>query len=147
MTRVTISRAWRSRLFLGACLGAVGYGFAVLLRFDPQPVAYVVMMAVVLTVTWLVLDTVDAPAAQWSPVLPPVQDRVDEATSDLRILSSHVQASTPSAALRDRLVALARVRDPDLAASLHRELDPTRRIAPADIDRILTRIEEARDRT
>ena len=126
---------------------AAGSSLAVVLRFDPHPLAYVVMMTIVLTLLWLVLDTVDAPPAQWVPPLPPTADRVDEPTSDLRILSSHAQASVPSSAVRDRLVALARARDPDLAVALRRELDPVRRLSPAEIDRILTRIEETRDRT
>jgi hypothetical protein len=143
--RPTLSRAWRSRLLAGAVLGAAGYAAAVLLEFGPRPVPYVVMVAIVLTLVWLVLDTVDAPAAQWRPALPAPGDRVDEATSDLRILSGHVQASVPTAAVRERLVALARARDPDLAVALRDELDPVRRLSPAEIDRILTRIEEARD--
>jgi hypothetical protein len=144
---VPLSSSSRSRLSVGAFLGALGYVCAVLLRFDPQPVAYVVMVTVVLALTWLVLDTVDAPAAQWAPAMPPSHDRTDEATSDLRILTSHAQASTPTPAVRDRLVALARARDPDLAVTLHHEIDPVRRLSPADIDRILTRIEDVRDHT
>ncbi len=136
---------WRGRLLVGAVLGAIGYVSAVLLEFGPRPVPYAVMVAILLTLVWLVLDTVDAPAARWHPVLPHARDRVDEATSDLRILSSHVQASVPSEAVRERLVALARARDPDLAAALRHELDPVRRLSPAEIDRILTRIEEVRD--
>ena len=137
----------RNRVLAGAVIGALGYGLAVVLRFEPQPLAYVVMMTVVLTSVWLVLDTVDAPPAEWLPTLPPLTDRVDEATSDLRILSSHAQASTPTPAVRDRLVALARTRDPALAEALHREIDPARRLSLAEIDRILTRIEEASDRS
>jgi hypothetical protein len=143
--RPTVSRAWRGRLLAGVVLGAAGYAAAVLLEFGPRPVPYVVMVAIVLTLVWLVLDTVDAPAAHWRPALPTAGDRADEATSDLRILTGHVQASVPSGALRERLVALARARDPDLAEALRDELDPVRRLSPAEIDRILTRIEEARD--
>ena len=134
-----------SRVLWGLVVGALGYGLAVVLHFDPQPLPYLVMMTVVLASLWLVLDTVDAPPARWVPTLPPLADRVDEATSDLRILSSHVQASTPTPAVRDRLVALARTRGPDLAETLQHEIDPARRLSPAEIDRILTRIEEARD--
>lgn len=147
MRRFTIDPQWRRRLLAAALLGAIGYVAAVRLEFDPQPAAYVVMVLLVFTVIWLVLDTIDAPAAQWLPALPSTGDRVDEATSDLRILSSHVQASTPSPAVRDRLVALARARDPDLARTLHHELEVVRRLSPAEIDRILTRIEEARARS
>jgi hypothetical protein len=144
--RPRITRQWRSRVLGGALLGAIGYVAASLLDFDPQPLAYVLWAAVVLTVAWLVVDTVEVPQAQWVPALPPPGDRIDEATSDLRIISSHQQATHPSPAVRNRLVALARARDPELAETLSAELDVVRRLSPADIDRILTRIEDVRDR-
>ena len=147
MRRPTLAPHWRTRLLAGAALGAVGYVAAVLLDFEPQPAAYVVMITVVLTLAWLVLDTVDAPAPQWQRGLPSTGDRVDQATSDLRILVSHEQADLPSDALRDRLVALARGRDPDLAVVLELELAGVQRLSPADIDHILMRIEAVRDRT
>ncbi len=147
MRRPSISRAWRGRLLTGATITAVGYPLAIWLKLGPEPVPYVAMSSVVLMLVWLVFDTVESEPAEWTPVLPHVSDRVDEATSDLRILSSHQQASVPSEAVRDRLVALARTRDADLAATLRHELTPTRRLSPAEIDRILTRIEELRDRS
>lgn len=147
MRRPSIARHWRTRLVGGALVGAFGWVAAVLLDFEPQPVAYVVMVVIVLSLAWLVLDTVDVPAARWHSGLMPAGDRVDEATSDLRILSSHEQADVPSEALRDRLVALARGRDPDLAATLEAELAGNRRLSPTDIDHILMRIEETRDRS
>lgn len=147
MRRPTLTGQWRARLVGGAVIGAIGYVAAVLLDFEPQPAPYVVMVVIVLALAWLVLDTVDAPAARWVSGLPPAADRVDEATSDLRILTSHEQADVPSEALRTRLVALARSRDPDLAEELRHELGPATRLAPSDIDRVLTRIEEVRDRS
>ncbi len=146
MRRIRIEPQWRRRLLTGAALGGGGYVAATWLDFEPQPAAYVLMVVIILTGVWLVLDTVNAPAAQWRSGPPGREDRVDEATSDVRILSSHQQATTPSPAVRDRLVGLARSRDPDLAATLLDEIDPERRLTPAQIDRILTRIEEARDR-
>lgn len=137
----------RRRLLTGLVLGVAGYGLAVVTRLGPEPVPYAVMVIIVMTLVWLVLDTVEAEPAQWVPALPRVSDRVDEATSDLRILSSHQQASVPSDAVRDRLVALARARDPALADTLRHELAPAHRLSPAEIDRILTRIEEVRDRS
>ena len=147
MRKLGISRLWRRRLLVGTALGTAGYPAAVLLRFGPQPFPYAVMVSIVLTLAWLVLDTVDAPPARWVPALPSADDRVGEATADLRILSSHVQASRPSSAVRDRLVSLARARDAALADDLLRELAPDGRLFPADIDRILTRIEEPHDRS
>ncbi len=143
----TITRQWRLRLLGAVVLGVIGFVAALALDFDPQPAAYVVMVAIVSTTAWLVLDTIDASAARWLPSLRPTGDRVDEATSDLRLLTSHQQASVPSEALRDRVVALARARDPALADDLRHELTPVRRMSPAEVDRILTRIEETRDRS
>lgn len=128
-------------------MAAIGYGLAVWLDFDPQPLPYAVWAVVVLAMTYLVIDTVEAPVAHWQHHFPPRSDRVDEVTSDLRVLSSHQQADHPSEALAQRLVALARGRDPDLASEIQHELAGVRRIRPAAIDRILTRIEESRDRS
>jgi hypothetical protein len=147
MRRPSVPRHWRARLAGGALVGALGYVAAVLLDFEPRPAAYVVMVVIVLSLVWLVLDTVDVPAARWQSGLPRPGDRVDEATSDLRILTSHQQADVPSGALRERLVALARARDPDLAGALERELTGRQRLSAHDIDRILSRIEETRDRS
>ena len=136
----------KQRIAGGVVLAAIGYGIAVLLDFEPQPLPYVVWAVVVLTLTWLVLDTVEVPVAQWRFALPTSSDRVDEATSDLRILTSHSQADHPSDALAHRLVELARGRDPALAAEIQHDLADRQRLTPADVDRILTRIEDSRDR-
>ncbi|CUR60536.1 hypothetical protein NOCA1210158 [metagenome] len=141
------SPRWRGRVGGGIVLAAIGYALALWLDFDPQPMPYAVWAIVVLAMTYLVIDTVDAPAAHWHHPVAPRSDRVDEVTSDLRILSGHQQADHPSDALAQRLVALARTRDPDLAADVQDELAGVRRIPPAAIDRILTRIEESRDRS
>ncbi len=143
----TWSRTWRNRLFIALFISGACYGLAVWGTWGPEPLPFVVFMAVVLSLMWLVFDVADEEPVHWVPTLPSVSDRADEATSDLRILTSHQQASVPSEVVRDRLVALARARDPDLAVSLRHELTPVRRLSPAEIDRILTRIEEARDRS
>jgi hypothetical protein len=145
VTWLRISREWGVRLGGGIVLAAIGFAVAVLLDFEPQVGAYVVMALLVLSVTWVVLDTLNAAPAQWSPGLPVRGDRIDEASADLRILSAHQQANHPSDALRDRLVALARGRDPAQAEFLHAELTPVHRLKPAEIDHILTEIEESRD--
>lgn len=134
------------RLGAGVALAVIGYAIAIWLDFEPRPFPYVVWSVVVLAMTYLVLDTVDAPVAHWQYGPPRTSDRVDEVTSDLRVLSSHQHADHPSDALAHRLVALARERDPDLATEIQHDLAGVRRIKPADIDRILTRIEESRDR-
>lgn len=142
---IRLPGGWRGRAAKGAVVAAAGYAAAVWLDMEPQPLPYVVWSVVVLTTAFLVIDTVDVPTAEWQQGPPPT-DRVDEASSDLRVLSSHVQSDQPSDALARRLVALARARDPDLADDLWLELAGTRRLAPADIDRILTRIEDVRER-
>ncbi|HEV2796527.1 MAG TPA: hypothetical protein VGV65_02825 [Nocardioides sp.] len=137
----------RQRIAGGAVLVAAGYGIAVLLDFEPQPLPYVVWSVVVLTLSWLVLDTVDAPVASWRVGSPTTGGRADEVTSDLRILTSHTQADHPSDALARRLVELARGRGgPALAGDVQHELADRQRLRPADVDRILTRIEDSRDR-
>ena len=141
-------RVWRSRLLAGVLVGVGGFVLAVVLRFDPHPVAYVVMMTIVLTLLWLVVDTVDAPPAQWAA--PAAAHAPTGSTSPPPTCASCPatrRPASPSSAVRDRLVSLARARDPDLAVALHRELDPVLRLSPTEIDRILTRIEESRDRT
>jgi hypothetical protein len=129
------------RVAKGVGLAVAGFAAAVLLDMEPQPLPYVVWSVVVLTTAYLVIDTLDVPTAEWQQGPPPT-DRVDEASSDLRVLSSHVQSDQPSDALAHRLVALARARDPDLGDTVRRELADSRRLSPADIDRILTRIED-----
>jgi hypothetical protein len=137
---------WRGRMAGGVALAGGGYVVTVLLDMDPRPVPYVVWSVVVLALAFLVIDTVDVPAAPWHQDVPPPPDRVDEVTSDLRVLSSHQQSDNPSDALARRLVALARARDDHLADAVERELAGAHRLSPADIDRILTRIEDVRDR-
>ena len=137
----------RQRLVGGVVRVAVGFGIAVLLDFEPQPLPYVVWSVVMLTLSWLVLDTIDAPVASWRSGPPTTSERTDEVTSDLRILTSHTQADHPSDALARRLVELARGRGgPALAADVRHELADRQRLSPADVDRILTRIEDSRDR-
>ena len=136
---------WRGRMAGGVALAGAGYVVTILLDMDPRPVPYVVWSVVVLSMAFLVIDIVDVPAAQWQQGLPAPPDRVDEATSDLRVLSSHQQSDHPSDALARRLVALARSRDVELADAIDVELAGAHRLSPAEIDRILTRIEEVRD--
>ena len=140
-------RRWGGRIGGAVVLAAIGYGIAVWLDFEPRPFPYAVWAAVVIAMTYLVIDTVEAPVSHWQHQVPHHRsDRVDEVTSDLRVLSSHQHADHPSAALAERLVTLAGGRDPDLAAEIQRDLAGRDRIRPADIDTILTRIEESRDR-
>ena len=138
---------WRGRIGGGAALAAIGYALAIWLDFEPRPLPYVLWAIVLIAMTYLVLDTAEASPSHWQHPIPRRADRVDDVTSDLRILSSHQHADRPSEALADRLVDLARGRGgPDLADEVQHDLAGLARIRPADIDRILTRIEESRDR-
>ncbi|RYB91540.1 hypothetical protein EUA06_09485 [Nocardioides glacieisoli] len=142
-----VSRRWSGRIGGAVVLAAIGYAVAIWLDFEPRPFPYAVWALVVIAMTYLLIDTVEAPVSHWQHQVPHHRsDRVDEVTSDLRVLSSHQHADHPSTALAERLVALARGRDPDLAAEIQRDLTGRDRIRPADIDTILTRIEESRDR-
>jgi hypothetical protein len=138
---IQVPASWRGRAAGGVVLAGAAFAVAVWLDMEPQPLPYVVWSVVVLATAYLVIDTVDVPAAEWEQGPQPA-DRVDEASSDLRVLFSHVQSDQPSDAVARRLVALARARDPALAETVRRELADTRRLSPADIDRILTRIED-----
>ena len=145
MRRVRIGREWAGRLAGMAVIGAIAFVVCVLLDFEPDPWGFAVMVLLTFSAVWLLLDTVNTPPARWLPTLEPLGDRADEASNDLRLLSSHQAATEPNASLRDRLVSLARVRDSVLAEVVHAELTPVRRMRPVEIDRILTRIEESRD--
>ena len=105
-------RRWSGRIGGAVLLAAIGFAIAVWLDFEPRPFPYAVWAVVVIAMTYLVIDTVEAPVSQWQHPIPRRSDRVDEVTSDLRVLSSHQHADHPSAALAERLVALARGRDP-----------------------------------
>jgi len=127
-------------------LAGIGYLVAIWLDFEPRPLPYAVWAVVVLTMTYLVIDTVEVHPAEWHHGLRAPSDRSDEVTSDLRVLTNHQSANDPSDALAHRLVELARGRDPALAAEIQQELAGAGRVRPADIDRILRRIEDVRDR-
>ena len=114
----SLSDRLTGRVAKGVGLAVAGFVAAVLFDMEPQPLPYVVWSVVVLTTAYLVIDTLDVPTAEW------------------------LQGPPPTDRLAHRLVALARARDPDLGATVRRELADTRRLSPADIDRILTRIED-----
>jgi hypothetical protein len=147
MRATRLSRRLVGRVAGGAAIAGVGYALATWFDFEPQPVPYAVWSVIAIAMVFLALDSVDAPIAYWQSPVQPRPDRAGEVTSDLRVLTSNQQADRPSDALAERLVALARGRDPALADDLQRELASGGRIRPAEIDRILTRIEESRERS
>lgn len=140
-----MSRRWLLRLAVAAVCGVAGWLVAEVVRFEPRPVGWALMVLVFFSLVWLVLDTLDTHPARWRVTVPgPTGAQVVEVTLDERLLNSHLSASEPDGALRERLLALARSRDPSLTDPLLRNLAerPPRRLSPTEIDRILTRIEE-----
>ncbi len=145
MTDLRIDGGWVVRLTAAAVVGLMGFVAAAFVDFEPHPLPFAVMVLLVFSLAWLVIDCTRTPPAQWTSSLAAPRDRVDEANADHRILTTHQQANEPSGAVRARLLALARGRDPALAATLETELSSVRRLRPTEIDHILTRIEQSRE--
>lgn len=140
-----MSRRWLLRVAVASACGLAGWLVAVVVRFEPRPVGWTLLVVVFFSLVWLVLDTLDARPARWQVTVPGSSGTsVPEVTLDERLLSSHLAASEPDDALRERLLALARSRDPALADPLLQGLaaGPPRRLSLAEIDRILTHLEE-----
>ena len=140
---------WWPRLLLLAVLLVGGQVALTVMDFDPDPAGWGLLVVVATVVVWLAQDTLDAGQADWG------DDAVDRAgpvteeqTAHGRVLAGHLASRDPGPALRDRLVALARSRDPALTDPDLRRLstEPPRRLSPAEIDHYLTRIEASRDR-
>jgi hypothetical protein len=156
---VSPARWWR-RLALGAAVYLVLEVVFVRVHFEPDAVRLAVLVALVVALVGLVLDSLPDVAPQWEvhtvrPATPPGQD--PRTSVNLRILEGHLTSRTPDAALRDRLAQLAdevlRVRhdldrhDPRAAELLGPELcrvlaDEPRRLSRTEIDRCVRRIED-----
>ena len=141
-------RRWRGRLVAAALLLPAGWLVAWALDFDPRPVPFVLLAVLACALAWLVVDATDTGAAEWQPPALGDEDRVEPSTPEHRAVDSHLASADPSPVLQERLLALARARDPGLADPELREalLAPYRRMTPDEISRILTRIEALRDR-
>ena len=143
-----MTSSWLRRLAWGAVVSAAGFSFTLVIGMGPRPLGWVLLTLLALSLAWLVLDTVDVERPQWRSGIPAPPPEAHEITHDRQLLDSHRDADTPSPALRDRLVALARARDealsdPELAALA---TSSPRRLTPTEIDHYLTRIEALRDR-
>lgn len=140
----SLRRAWLTRAGLLVALVVVGQVVLTLLDFDPRLLGWALLMTTVAALVWLLLDANETRPADWVDSRPPlVRPDAGEESSYHRILESHLDAREPGPALRDRLVALARTRDPSLSDPELRDLaqQPARRLSPDEIDRYLTRIE------
>jgi hypothetical protein len=140
---------WWPRLLLLAVLLVGGQVVLTVMDFDPDPVGWGLLVIVATVVVWLALDTLDAGEAEWDDGRgEQAAPATEEQTAHGRVLSSHLASRDPGPALRDRLVDLARSRDPELTDPDLRRLstEPPRRLSPAEIDHYLTRIEALRDR-
>ena len=142
-------RAWRARAAILALVVVVGQVVLSLMDFGPRLLGWTLLATVVASLLWLVLDATGTRAARWDSSLPPfARPDSGETTAHSRVLDGHLDSRDPGPALRDRLVALARSRDPDLTDPELRDLAqlPVRRLSPDEIDHYLTRIEALRER-
>lgn len=141
-------RRWLPRLGALALVVAGGELSFSLIDSDPQLLEWALTATVVVVLLWLASDVFGVADARWDKPLAPYTrpDAADDSVHH-RVLTNHLAAREPSPALAERLLDLARSRDPDLTDPVLRSLadQPTRRLTPTDIDRILTRIEEPRD--
>lgn len=142
-----MSGRWRGRIALTALVVAGGWLATWAMDFEPRPVLWVLLATLGCAVVWLVLDATDTGAAEWSPPPLPVEDRIEPTTPERRVVDNHLASSHPGPALAERLLALARARDPELADPDLRALadDPHRRLRSEEISRIIARIENLRE--
>jgi hypothetical protein len=139
---------WWPRLLLLAVLLVGGQVALTLMDFDPDPVGWGLLVVVATVVVWLAQDTLDAGEADWHDGRAErAAPATEEQTVHGRVVAGHLASRDPGPALRDRLVELARSRDPALTDPelLRLSTEPPRRLSPAEIDHYLTRIEALRD--
>ncbi len=151
---------WTRRAVVAVAAYAVLLPVAVWAELGPDPLRLALVVAVALSMGWLLFDGVPDSAPNWRvevvrTVHPPGHDT--RTTLFLRLIESHLTARQPDSALRDRLGEAAeralRLRhglsraDPGadelLGPALLGLLDgPPRRLKTAEIDAAMTRIED-----
>lgn len=149
---------WRPAVALAAAL--VLYVALALLDFDPDPVRLTLLVLVCLAAAALFVDAFGGEEGAWgveSTGAAPQPGQDHQFSSYVRVIESHLTVDIPSAALRDRLAAVADLRleqrhsvrlgDPGADELLGPELNavlsgPPRRLSRDEIDRCVTRIEE-----
>lgn len=152
-------RTWSRRLAGGVVAYAGLEAGLVIVDADPDPVRLAALVAGGAALLGLLRDALAGGGASWDIEVdqPSLRERSDPRLRHyLGLIEAHLAARSADPALRDRLVLLAdqvlaqrhagadpgRRREllgPELAALLH---GPPRRLAPAEIDRCLTLIEE-----
>ncbi len=159
MNRLRRSRWWR-RAAGGVVIFAALEAVLLLTETDPDPLRLALLVATCVGVAGLTVDALSDATVSWDVTIeqPSVRTSGDSRLSlYVNLLDAHRAAKTHDTALRDRIGMLADqvlrqrygvARDdpravellgPELAAVL---TGPARRLAPAEIDRYLTRIEE-----
>lgn len=156
---MSAGRWWR-RLAAGVVAFAALELLLVLVDAGPEPLRLALLVATGVAVLGLLLDALSAPAPSWEVG---VEEPASAAQGDprlggyVRLLEAHLSARTGDTALRDRLHVLAvgvvsqrydvPRDDPRMPELLGPELvsvleGPARRLTPARIDALLTRIED-----
>lgn len=138
---------WWPRLALLLLVLVVAQVTTSLMDFEPRPVLLALLVTLAVAALWLLVDALDAGQARWRergerPGVPR-----PEPAAYARLVADHLAADSPGPALRERLLALARARDPDLRDDDLRRLRdaPPERLTLREIDHYLTRIEDLRD--
>lgn len=139
---------------------AATYAVLQVLDFEPHALPLLLLLVLAALVWRLVHEALDAPPADWGTPVPPSTRPVGQdavLAANLRLLESHTASRAPDPALGRRLLSLggarleARLGVPADGATSDARLgpewaalrrDPGRRLSVAEIDRVLTRIEE-----
>lgn len=153
-------RRWWRRIAAGAVAFVLLELVLVIADLDPDAARLGLLVAICVAVLGLVLDALADGGPSWDVEVerPSLRESGDPRLGRfVNLLEAHLSARRPDSALRERLAALAdrvlvqrhglvredpRAADllgPEVAAVLE---GPARRLAPGEIDRYLTRIEE-----
>lgn len=155
-----MTRGWARRVAVSAVAFVVIYAALSFFSFEPDFAGLLLLSAVVAASVWLVVDALVDLRPSWTV---PIGSATSSAELDtrlatyVRMLENHRTGTSPDGALRDRLTRLADARllerhglgrgDPEGRERLGPELlsvieGPPRRVAIAELDRLVRRLEE-----